>query len=85
MEGTMIWFNVEKGYGFIHTEDEERLAVGRTGFLAGNDPQPRCKGLEVSFEREADDEGARAVNVAFLARPEPRRARLRHSRGGRSL
>jgi cold shock CspA family protein len=85
MDGTMLWFNVEKGYGLICTEHEERLEVGRSAFLLGHEPEPRCKGREVSFEREADDEGARAVNVAFVMKPEPRRARLRHSRGGRSL
>lgn len=85
MDGTMLWFNVDKGYGFIHTEDEERLPVGSTGFLAGHEPEPRCKGREVRFEREVDAEGVRAVNVCFISRAEPRRARLRHTRGGRSL
>jgi cold shock CspA family protein len=26
MLGTMLWFNVEKGYGFIRTEQRERVA-----------------------------------------------------------
>ena len=86
MHGTMLWFNVDKGYGFIQTEDGERLHVARSGFLPGHEPAPRCKGRPVSFERTDVEEGeTRAVGVAFLPDVEPRRARLRHSRGGRSL
>jgi cold shock protein len=85
MQGTMIWFNVEKGYGFIRTEDDERLYVARDGFAEGHDPEPRCKGREVTFERVVAEGDTRAVNVTFLAQDEPRRARLRHARGGRSL
>jgi hypothetical protein len=39
----------------------------------------------VTFEREMLDGDFRAVNVAFVTQGDPRRARLRHSRGGRSL
>lgn len=82
MNGTMLWFNAEKGYGFIRTEDEERLLVARSGFLPGHEPEARCKGRNVSFERLEAEEGFRAVSVAFLTDADPRRARLRHSRGG---
>jgi cold shock CspA family protein len=85
MQGTMLWFNADKGYGFIQTEDDERLYVGRAGFATDHDPQPRCKGREVSFQREIAEGDARAVNVAFIERDEPRRARLRKGRGGTSL
>jgi cold shock CspA family protein len=84
MQGTMLWFNCDKGYGFIRTEQGERLPVSSSGFLPGHEPGPRCKGREVSFERTTDDD-ARAVNVTFVAAAEPRRARLRHSRGGHAL
>ena len=85
MEGTMIWFNVDKGYGFIRTEHDERLYVARSGFLPDHEPGPRCKGREVSFERQAVDGDARAVGVSFVAAAEPRRARIRHGRGGHAL
>ena len=81
----MLWFNVDKGYGFIQTEDDERLKVASDGFAADHQPPPRCKGRKVSFEREAGDDEARAVNVTFFERDEPRRARLRKGRGGSSL
>ena len=79
MEGTMIWFNVDKGYGFIRTEEDERLYVAQTGFLPDQQPEPRCKGKAVSFEREDTDGDPRAVNVTFLTQEDPRRARIRHA------
>ena len=81
MQGTMLWFNVDKGYGFIRTEGDERLYVARSGFLPNHQPHPRCKGRQVSFERQATDGDVRAVEVAFVVQSEPRRARLRGGRG----
>jgi cold shock CspA family protein len=85
MQGTMLWFNLEKGYGFIHTEEGERLYVARSGFLPQHEPKPRCKGREVTFHRQAREGDTRAVEVSFVAREEPLRARLRTPRSGRSL
>jgi cold shock CspA family protein len=85
MRGTMLWFNVDKGYGFIRTEHDERLYVATSGFLPDNEPESRCKGREVTFERDSAEADARAVEVAFVVQDEPRRARLRHARGGHSL
>ena len=86
MQGTMLWFNVDKGFGFIRTEEDERLFVATTGFLADHQPGMRCKGRAVSFEREVDGDDVRAVNVSFVSEAaDPRRARPRHARGGRPL
>ncbi len=85
MQGTMLWFNVDKGYGFIQTEQDERLYVAGSGFLAGHVPAPRCKGKAVTFERQVAEGDVRAVGVAFVELTEPRRARPRHARGGTSL
>ena len=85
MQGTMLWFNADKGYGFIQTEDDERLYVATTGFLPDHLPGARCRGREVSFERDESEGDARAVNVAFITSSDPRRARLRRSRGGHAL
>jgi cold shock CspA family protein len=85
MEGSMLWFNVEKGYGYIQTDGDERLYVASSGFLPGHAPKPRCKGAAVTFERDALEGEPRAVDVAFVVQDVARRARLRHSRGGSSL
>jgi cold shock CspA family protein len=85
MLGTMLWFNVEKGYGFIHTEEGERLYVARGGFLPKHEPRPRCKGREVSFQRQVREGDTRAVEVSFVVPEQQQRARLRTPRTGRSL
>jgi cold shock CspA family protein len=85
MQGTMLWFNADKGYGFIQTEDAERLYVARSGFCEDHEPKQRCKGQVVSFERAFAEGDTRAVNVAFLEPASQRRARLHHPRGGTSL
>ncbi len=87
MEGSMLWFNVDKGYGYIQSDADERLYVDSSGFLPGHEPPPRCKGAAVTFERQpVEGEGeAHAIDVAFVVQGDSRRARLRHSRGGSSL
>jgi cold shock CspA family protein len=83
MRGTMLWFNEEKDYGFISTEEGERLYVHGTGFAGGNRPKGRCAGLEVAF-RVTRDGGRRMAEESVLV-PEtaPRRARRHH--GGRGV
>ena len=83
MHGKMLWFNAEKEHGFIRTEDGERLYVHRTGFLDEQAPVGRCAGKAVTFQRQVDAEGARAVGTSLLELAEPRRARLRHRQGVR--
>jgi cold shock CspA family protein len=51
MRGEMLFFNEEKGAGFIRTEEGERLYVDRDGFLPGEAPEGRCAGLKVDFKR----------------------------------
>jgi cold shock CspA family protein len=73
----MIWFNTEKGFGFIRTEDDERLYIDADGFASGQVPEGRCAGTEMTFEREvADVEGGhRAVDAAPVEEAAQRRAR----------
>ena len=85
MNGKMLWFNAEKGFGFIRTEDEERLYVAQDGFEPGQVPAGRCAGRDVVFERVVDAGGAQAVNVAFPPETEIRRARRRQGARGHAL
>jgi cold shock CspA family protein len=86
MHGKMLWFNAEKGYGFIETDDDERLYVASSGFLPKEEPKKRCAGRHVTFERIAAEGDARAVNVSFVPESElPNRARLRTPRSGSKL
>jgi cold shock CspA family protein len=77
MRGTMIWFNVDKGHGFIRTEDDERLIVHADGFTDGDAPVGRCAGNDVTFDKETIEGEVRAVNVAPVPMVNARRARRR--------
>jgi cold shock CspA family protein len=78
MRGTMLWFDERKDYGFISTEDAERLYVHGTGFAEGMRPKGRCAALAVTFVVAVDDGTRQAAEVRFLEDVAPRRARLRH-------
>jgi cold shock CspA family protein len=86
MQGTIVWFNLDKGFGFIRTEEDERLYIERSGFVPEHVPTERCAGRVVVFDRAMEGDQPRAVNAVFpAAEADPRRARLRHARGGSSL
>ncbi len=80
MQGTMLWFNEEKRHGFIRTDEGERLRVDRDGIATGHLLGDRCRGTRVSFDRDADQADARAVNVAVVPLFAARRARSRGRR-----
>jgi cold shock CspA family protein len=78
MRGTMLWFHERKDYGFISTEDAERLYVHGTGFSGGARPKGRCADLAVDFVVTVDGGTRQAEEVVFVEDVAPRRARLRH-------
>lgn len=84
MRGRMLWFNGEKGVGFIQSDAEERIAVESTGFV-DQPPAGRCAGRDVTFDLAVVDGEARAVNVVFPMESDPQRARRRRPAGGRSI
>ena len=77
--GHMLWFNEEKGHGFIATDDGERLYVDVRGF-ADAPPVGSCAGLEVEFDVAAGPDGRHALGTRLVPQIAPRRARLRRSR-----
>jgi hypothetical protein len=96
MRGEMLFFNATKGFGFIRTEEGERLYVDRDGFLPGKPPEGRCAGAKVTFAREElegpllfedepieGDHSHKAVGVAMLEEAMGGRARLRRAGGVR--
>jgi cold shock protein len=65
-EGTVKWFNDDKGFGFI-TPDEggkdlfvHHSCINADGFRTLNE------GARVSYDSEAGDKGPKAVNVTVL-------------------
>jgi hypothetical protein len=79
VNGTMLWFNEVKDYGFILTDDGERLYVDRDGFVGRAAPVGRCARLPVRL-RVSERNGQRiAIDVSLVPDENPRRARRRSS------
>jgi cold shock protein len=62
-QGTVKWFNDEKGYGFISPDEGgEDLFVHYSG-IAGNGFRSLEEGTKVSFEATRGNKGMQAENV----------------------
>jgi len=75
----MIWFNEAKDFGFILTEEGERLYVHRSDFLPGEIPIGRCAHLPVRFEVSVRGDKRVAIEVSKASKEPPPRARRRGS------
>lgn len=64
--GTVKWFNAEKGFGFITCEDGTDVFVHFSGIVS-NGFRTLEEGQKVQFETEASDKGPKAVNVTIVA------------------
>jgi cold shock CspA family protein len=72
--GAMLWFNEEKGHGFIATDEGERLYVAASGF-ADAPPVGPCAGLIVEFHVTDGLDGREAHATRLVPQIAPRRAR----------
>jgi cold shock protein len=63
-QGTVKWFNDEKGYGFISPDDGgEDLFVHHTG-IDGSGFKSLDEGAKVTYEETQGRKGMQAVNVS---------------------
>ncbi len=64
-QGTVKWFNDQKGFGFITSDDGRDVFVHHSAIIAqGFKTLP--EGAEVQFEIEKGDKGPRAVRVTLM-------------------
>ncbi|WOO88218.1 cold shock domain-containing protein [Mollicutes bacterium LVI A0078] len=63
MTGTVKWFNNEKGFGFITTEDGNDVFVHYSN-IEGDSFKTLEENETVTFEVEETDRGLQAKNVA---------------------
>ena len=64
-QGTVKWFNDEKGYGFISPDEgSEDLFVHHTG-IAGEGFKSLDEGTKVSYEATQGKKGMQADNVSL--------------------
>jgi hypothetical protein len=75
----MLWFDEAKDYGFILTDDGERLYVDRAAFVDGAAPVGRCARRPVELRIEERGGTRTAVDVSLVREEAPRRARRRSS------
>jgi len=64
-QGTVKWFNDQKGFGFITSNDGRDVfvhhsAINTQGF------RTLPEGAEVQFDIEKGDKGPRAINVSLM-------------------
>lgn len=62
MNGTVKWFNAEKGYGFITGEDGKDVFVHFSA-IQGEGFKTLDEGQEVEFDITESDRGPQAANV----------------------
>lgn len=67
-EGKVIWFNNDKGYGFISYEDKQ-VFVHYSSIVEGNF-KTLIQDEKVSFDLRKTDKGLRAINVKSLSKIE---------------
>lgn len=61
-QGTVKWFNSEKGYGFVTREDGSDVFVHYSA-IQGEGYKTLEEGQSVTFDIEESDRGPQAVNV----------------------
>ncbi|MDB5084071.1 MAG: Cold shock protein CspC [Bacilli bacterium] len=64
-EGTVKWFNAEKGYGFIEVQGGDDVFVHFSA-ITGDGFKTLEEGQRVSFEIVQGNRGAQAANVVKL-------------------
>lgn len=62
MKGTVKWFNAEKGYGFIRSDDGEDVFVHYSA-IQGEGFKTLDEGQEVEFDKVNGERGPQAANV----------------------
>ena len=64
-QGTVKWFNDQKGFGFISATDGKDYFVHHSSIM-GTGFKTLKEGAQVQFEIENTDRGSRAVQVAVI-------------------
>lgn len=65
MRGTVKWFNAEKGFGFIQSDEGEDVFVHFSG-IEGDGFKTLEEGQEVEFDVVQSDRGPQATGVVKL-------------------
>jgi CspA family cold shock protein len=64
--GTVKWFNDEKGFGFIASDDGGRDLFVHHSNINSDGYRSLAEGAKVSFEEEQGPKGPKAINVVKI-------------------
>ena len=64
--GTVKWFNDEKGFGFIASDDGGRDLFVHHSNINADGYRSLAEGNKVSYEEEASPKGPKAINVTKI-------------------
>jgi len=79
VNGTMLWFDEAKDFGFVLTEEGERISAHRSGFLPGEAPVGRCARCAVGLSATVQNGKRVAIDVSMAPEVAHGRARWRSS------
>ena len=65
-QGTVKWFNDEKGFGFISPDDGSKDLFVHQSAIQSEGFRSLEEGAKVSYEAEDSDKGPRASNVQVI-------------------
>ena len=65
-QGTVKWFNGEKGYGFITPDEVGKDLFVHQSAIAGGGFRSLAEGAKVSYETEQGPKGPAAANVQLI-------------------
>lgn len=66
MNGTIKWYNSEKGYGFISGEDSKDYFVHYTSLPEGYQTVKEEQEIKVTFEVKETERGTQAHEIVFV-------------------